>query len=284
MQSSNVSCFGAAAFTRAFVRYFVLVLALLLGPGFGGHVRAQTNEVRAQARALFEQGLEAADSERWAEAADFFTRSRELLPRPSTLFNLVGALYRLGRYREGVATAQDYLGMSDPVGDAAKRKEVESLRDTMSKALGTLHVELAPAAASLDVDGEPLAASLAGYTLRLDPGVHALVARYAGHRDHSESFMLARGGNLNLRVQLEPVAQADSLEGGEPAPRLASPRAPVAPAAPAPDAKRRKRVRRALWITGAVLVAGAVATGLAIALRPDKKESCQGGSEGICLE
>src|SRR5262245_12309570 len=62
-----------------------------------------------QARALFEQGLAASDAQRWLEAASLFQRSRELVERPSTLFNLVVVLHRLGRYRDGLEAGSAYL-------------------------------------------------------------------------------------------------------------------------------------------------------------------------------
>jgi hypothetical protein len=258
------------------LRAFLACLAfsvVLLSSFAAPLARAQSEDVRERAKALFEKGLDASDSERWAEAADLFTRSRALLSRPSTVFNLVGALYRLGRYRESLAAVRDYLGMSDPLVDAAKRQEVEGLRAVMEKAIGTARIEVSPADATLDVDGERQVAGKGGYTLPLDPGLHALVARRAGHRDHSETFAIESGGSVNLQVVLQanevgPVATPVA----EPMP-LAGPAEEPAPArAPQRDDVPRKRMKRALWITGAVVVAGAVATGLAVALGGSKEE------------
>ncbi|MFT3921366.1 MAG: PEGA domain-containing protein [Myxococcales bacterium] len=282
MGSSIVSCFGAWFMTGALARgtvRFLVVVGVLLALG-AGPAQAQSGDAQ-QAKALFEQGLEASDSERWAEAADYFTRSRALLERPSTVFNLVGALYRLGRYREGLAAAVDYLALSNPVADAAKRKEIESLRENMAKAVGTARIEVAPADANVDLDGEALTPTSEGYTLQLDPGVHGLVARREGYRDLNQSFVLERGASVNLRVQLEPSSEPAAVETGSP-PLLAEGPNSSEPSVPAPKERSRKRLRRALWITGAVLVAGGVATAVALALRPEPE--CKGGSTGFCLE
>ena len=260
------------------------ILSLLLWCLTASMAQAQTEDVRERAKALFEKGLEASDSERWAEAADLFTRSRTLLSRPSTVFNLVGALYRLGRYRESLAAARDYLAMSDPLLDAAKRKEVEGLRDVMDKAIGTARVQVTPADALLDVDGERVSGSAGGYALQLDPGLHALVARRAGYRDHSESFAMESGGSVDLRVTLEAAGDV-GVASSAPAPiMLGAPASDPAPSAPAStDDRSRKRLRRSLWITGAVVVAGAAATVVALSLRGGKTD-CQGGSTHTCID
>lgn len=260
----------------------ILGLSLWWLPVVGAH--AQTEDVRERAKALFEKGLEASDSERWAEAADLFTRSRTLLSRPSTVFNLVGALYRLGRYRESLAAARDYLAMSDPLLDAAKRKEVEGLREVMQKAIGTARLQVTPADALIDLDGERLVGSAGAYTLQVDPGLHALVARRAGYSDHSESFAMESGGTVDLRVALEATREAP-LASGTPAPialgAAANDPAPVMPSSG--DDRSRKRLRRSLWITGAVVVAGVAATVLGLALRSEPDE-CHGGTSGVCID
>ena len=46
-------------------------------------IAAQSSE--AEARALFEQGLEYAQQERWGEALVYFRRSHVIVERPSTL-------------------------------------------------------------------------------------------------------------------------------------------------------------------------------------------------------
>jgi hypothetical protein len=147
----------------------------------------------------------------------------------------------------------------------------------MEKTIGTARVEVSPADATLEVDGERQVAGPGGYTLPLDPGLHALLARRTGYRDRSESFVMESGGQVDLRVQLEvaavgPVATpaADAEPHQSPA-ELRPPSQPVQT-----DEPPRKRWRRALWVTGGVLVAGAAATVLALTLRsPKEKDPCR---------
>jgi hypothetical protein len=192
----------------------------------------------------------------------------------------------LGRYRESLAAARDYLAMSDPLLDAAKRKEVESLRQVMEKAIGTARVQVTPADALLDLDGERLVGREGGYTLQLDPGLHALVARRVGYRDHSESFAMESGGSVDLRVELEASGSAPVARGASAPIVLGASAAEPAPASvpsSSTDDRSRKRLRRSLWISGAVVVAGVAATVLALSLRPEREKTPCGSSD-VCID
>lgn len=112
------------------------VVMFVIAVAFGvvsASARADTSP-EAQAKALFDQGLVASDEERWADAAALFEHSRGLLERPSTVFNLLGALYRLGRYDESLRLVQRYLEISDPVADATRRHETDELRASIERA------------------------------------------------------------------------------------------------------------------------------------------------------
>lgn len=284
--------FRGAGQVRAVPRLFACVLVAVMlcavGLSCASRAAAQSPEVQERARALFEKGLAASDQERWGEAADLFARSRALLERPSTVLNLVGALYRLGRYRESLAAADDYLRLSDPVADAAKRKEVEGLRAAMQKAMGTAHIEVEPSDASLEIDGERFAVRVGGYRLQLDPGLHNLVARKAGYRDHRRGFDLESGATVDLRVVLEPE-QEGHHEASLPASVGGAQATPVSTPPQAPQEKEKapnKRLRRALWITGAVLVAGAAATAVVLARtrdKPDSGSTCSPDADPPCI-
>src|SRR4051812_50133750 len=56
-----------------------------------------------EARAEFENGLEALRNDRWPEAELHFRRSLELVPRPSTTYDLAYAVFRQRRPNESLA-------------------------------------------------------------------------------------------------------------------------------------------------------------------------------------
>ena len=77
------------------VRLLLVLAILLVAPvARAQDVPPPTDATAAlEARTLFEDGVRMSRDERWAEALDRFRRSRALVPRPSTLFNI--ALYAL---------------------------------------------------------------------------------------------------------------------------------------------------------------------------------------------
>ena len=214
------------------MRSIWIVLSLLSWglPALSGHARAQ-DSVEVQAKALFDQGVAASDAERWADAASLFEQSVALRERPSTVFNLIGALYRVGRYEEGLRFAQRFLEITDPVGDAARRQEVEELRATIEEARTTA----VPPSASTE---SPL------------PRV-------------TES-------------ETGPVASLATT-------RHSSPSAPIAPV-DAPTSNRR--LRRALWVTGSLVVVGALTATLLLTLREGESSAPACGTDttaGRCI-
>lgn len=212
--------------------WLVLVVLSMGLPALSGHAQAQ-HTVEAQARALFDQGVAASDEERWADAAARFEQSLGLLERPSTVFNLIGALYRVGRYEEGLRFVQRYLEITDPVSDAARRQEAEALKEVIEKA-----------------------------------------------RVKAES---AGGAAPEPQPRVAPVSEP------EPAPLVSAPTGELVPRtqttpdrAPTPN----KRRRRALWITGSLVVVGALTATLLLTSRDGEPSGPACGADttaGRCI-
>jgi hypothetical protein len=149
---------------------WVLALALAAAPGTAWAQR----DPAAEARTLFDEGVGFADRERWGEALAYFQRSRALVERPSTVFNIANALVRLGRHREALGAFADYLRLSDPVRDAERRAEALRMRDESQAALATLALtDVAPGAA-VRLDGALQPGEGASRELVFDPGAHAV--------------------------------------------------------------------------------------------------------------
>lgn len=149
----------------------LLAIALLLA----GRAEAQS----AEARAHFDAGREHARAERWTEALEEFRASDALLSRAVTQFNVASALMRLGRAREALAECDRITARTDV--DDGLLRDVASLRAAAQASLRTLVLEVSPAEATVEIDGEERPGSGAHRELLLDPGSHVLVARAAGH-------------------------------------------------------------------------------------------------------
>jgi len=189
----------------------LLVLAILLAAPVarGQDVPPPTDATAAlEARTLFEDGVRMSRDERWAEALDRFRRSRALVPRPSTLFNIAIALDRLGRARESIAAIDEYLTVSDPVRDETDRAEAMRLRVEAEARLVHLTVAVTAADATVELDGAPLDP---GIEQLVDPGDHVLVATAPGHRATRVSLTLAPGAHVERVLELAPVAATTTV-------------------------------------------------------------------------
>jgi hypothetical protein len=261
----------------ALARWLPLACTLVLCGSLAAPVSAATPE--EQARALFEQGLVASDARRWADAAQLFQRSRELVERPSTLFNLVVVLHRLGRHRDGLEAGAAYLRVATAETDA-KRSEVERLLSEMQLAVGTLRLKVQPRRARVELDGAALPEQDTSHALALDPGRHVLTVSAPGHETQTRELNLEHGGKQSLEVTLLPVAERSlppvsvvADDGSLPGSALAEPG----------STRRQRRLRRALWTAGTLLVAGGLAA-LIVTTRPEEtRPEPTGGSTGITL-
>lgn len=134
------------------------------------------------AQALFRRGLELGTQDRWADALSLFLRSRALVERPSTIFNIGVAFGRLGRFREALATLDEFLALPESATGAA-RAEAERLRADAGNALAELSLEITPDDASVEVDGVGREGSGSPRLVALDPGRHVVRARREGYDD-----------------------------------------------------------------------------------------------------
>lgn len=89
-----------------------------------------------EARAEFEKGLEALRNDRWPEAERHFRRSLELVPRPSTTYDLAYVLFRQGRPKESLALLEALERDRSP--------EAEHYREFAAKLLPQVRADLEP--------------------------------------------------------------------------------------------------------------------------------------------
>lgn len=169
-------------------------LAVVVAIGPGASVAAQARASRAQeaeARALFEQGRGHADGERWVEALDAFQRSRAVIERPTTIFNIATTLIRLGRAQEAIATIADLQRVADARQHAQLLRDAEEIRQQAEASLRHVTLRVTPPEATVEVDGNVIDGTGAERAMVLDPGAHAVVVTADGHG--TERFSLEPG-------------------------------------------------------------------------------------------
>lgn len=188
------------------------VLAVTLARVVGAPTAAHAQQPRAaaaapaEARALFERGLAAADAERWGEAVLYFQRSFALVARPSTQLNLGNALVRAGRPVEAERTLAELLASGGLRDEPARAAQARAMLAEARRAAVTLRVRVLPAAGPLAMDGVPRgeAPDASGlYTLRVEPGSHTLQASWDGVETRRTVSALP---GATVEVTLEPTA------------------------------------------------------------------------------
>jgi len=134
----------------------------------------------AIARALFEEGLELADQQRWPEAADRFHRAMEIRSSPPLRYNLAGSLARMGRLLEAVELLRSVEG--DPEAEESAVTAARQLRRRLERRLARLSIEVEgdTGAVQLTLDDRELPTAALGVEFPVDPGTHAVVLREDG--------------------------------------------------------------------------------------------------------
>lgn len=141
----------------------------------------RTDEERtARARALFAEGVEHSQQQRWNNAAAAFEAALELRAAPPIRYNLATAYVELGRYRE--ARTQLDAVAADPTTSPDVAQLSEDLASRVRREAGRLSVERAPelSDAEVAVDSEPLDATWLQREVPLMPGRHVVTASRGG--------------------------------------------------------------------------------------------------------
>jgi len=297
---------------RAQTRWLGLLLSIAITWTIVSPARADANQ---DARTSFEQGVEASRAQRWDDARQLFKRSLELVPKPSTLFNLAIANIKLGHGGEALEELDALELLATPSEHAAILERARILR---AQAQALVESKQATEAHG----GNVLTDAGAGLSDEVRRDVAAGRDHYARGRDRLALAAFERAYEACQRPELlyNIAVVADRLRDDERAIRAydqyveARPDAPQAsvaqvrsealraslrehpvppavertpvlasPELPARDDRRQDvargvRIGRALLVTGAVLGAGAVGSGLWLAGRIKDLDTCAGSA------
>lgn len=177
--------------------------ALSAAPSDGASTDADPSV--AEAQSLFAQGVALAGEERWGDAIAYFRRSRALVERPGTVFNIAVALVRLGRATEALEALGDFLRIANAPADAERRAEAERMQVLVRATVAQLEVTLSPADARLVLDGAERAEQGRSRTVALDPGRHTLLVSASDHAERRLEVSVLPGETTRVTVQLSPT-------------------------------------------------------------------------------
>jgi hypothetical protein len=172
---------------------------------------ATTADHSAEARSLFERGVQLSAQERWGEALDYFQRSRALVERPNTVFNLATTLVRLGRLVEARVALQDYLRISDASRDQATRADAQRMIDNASSAIATLALAVTPADADVRIDGRATLGTGAARAIELDPGTHTLTISQRGYVTSTTPLSAGPAERMSRAIALAPLSTTGAI-------------------------------------------------------------------------
>ncbi len=168
-----------------------------------------TAEDVEEARTIYNEGAQAAEEERWADAIGLFEQSYALSGRASALYSIGYTSRNVGRFIDA-RDALDQLLAQDDVEDVLRdqalvlRHEVQGKIAILSliglEDYGEPSIRL-DGARHGDAGDRPL-------DVELDPGEHRLQVEAPGYSEYTWSGRLAQGDHMQLEVEMEPVTES----------------------------------------------------------------------------
>jgi len=176
---------------------------------------------RSQAKAKYQQGVEAYRAERYADAVRSFLEADAISPSAALSYNIARAYEKLSDDAQTLRWYRNYLRLSP---QAANRVEVEGYVKALSAALAKkgiqqLTVLSTPAGATVAIDGHPL--GVTPLTVELPPGAHNALLSSRGFADAASDFTLPVATPLDFSVALKPAPRAVASASDAPAPASA---------------------------------------------------------------
>lgn len=181
---------------------------------------AQSSSELAEARRLFEAGLEAASDHRWADARDLFEQSLAVTERASTLLNLAAAQAETGAVVDSAASYRRFLEIATGR-DARHRDEAEEALAAVEARIAHLELDVARTSPGDDiaVDDRTLLPAALAAPLALDPGTHHVSVTRDGEVVFEQEVTLADGARRSITIDVgtraEAVAAVTTDEGPE---------------------------------------------------------------------
>jgi len=240
----------------------VLVIATFLTAMLAPTALAQSEADTARARALFQQGLDAARAEHWVDARDAFVQSLDIAERPSTLLNLAAAQVQTGQLVEGAASYRRFLEIATEAREAAHRAQAQAALDALAPRIPHVIVRVQGLADGDEVrlDYQVLLPAALGTPTAVDAGSHEVAVLRSGRSVASQRFQLAEGQSVEMTLDTTPVVQSPTQAAAS----ATTPSMDQAIAEPVPD-EHASHGDDTMLIVG-IVIGAAVVAGVAIGL------------------
>jgi hypothetical protein len=267
------------AIARAFIRLIagsILIAGSVLS---AGSASAQTDS--AAARALFGEGRDLMEAERFEEACPKFEESLRLDHGMGTQFNLAHCWEKLGRSASAWALFLDVAAAAragnQPQREAAARERAKAIEPKLTR----LRIAVPEPAADMKIsrDGQDVGRAAWGTAMPVDPGDHVIRVTAPGKEPWSQDIKIpATSRTFSVTVpalaDAAPVKEAGANTETEPANDVV--RTDTRP--PADNSNSNGQKLAALVVGGVGVAALATGTVFAIQSRNSNKEAL-----GLCL-
>lgn len=195
------------------LRVLTCILAASLSWANAGH--AQSGQETALADELFEQGIALESKGKTAEACGKFEESRQLAPRPGTLYYLAACYEKLGRRASARAMfldAADAAALAkDQEGALKARQKADAL---LPVAKMVITVKQPIEGLEVTIDGKPVGRSTWGSELPVDSGKHSIRAVAPGRAPWEKVITVEDDGvRVDVEIDALPMQKAAGLGG-----------------------------------------------------------------------
>lgn len=173
-------------------------------------VAAQPSPDVALAETLFNSAQACLEKDDWKCACEKFRASMELDPSVSTKLNIAKCDAHDGKLTLAWNDIQEALKLNRSMAyaDESRRKKLDqyaqNLLDDIERRVPKIHVVIAdrPPGLALQKDGKPLPLAALGEVIRVDPGVHEIVAEAPGYTALRRSITLGEGQTEEIPLTL----------------------------------------------------------------------------------
>jgi hypothetical protein len=198
------------------VRYSIRITASCLLLALTGLANAQSRDPAA-AEALFRQGREAMEAQRYAEALPRFVESQRLEPAVGTLMNIATCEEKVGRLASAWQRWNEAIDALPATDDRLTfaRNRAKALEQRLPR----LAVSLASPrdqGARVFRDDVELGPASQGALLPIDPGLHTVTVQMPGHRTEKTTVHLGEGEKKQIEVHSGAAATTVPSEREEP--------------------------------------------------------------------
>jgi hypothetical protein len=297
--SNSVKTVSARGFAWPLRRWLLRVLSAAAIVVLWSVPRATSAQTRAEGDTaatsaeydkLLDRAVDAFEAQDYPRARELFEQAYEVRPNARVLRGLGISALHLERFTVAKRELTEALRESKQPLTANQRDGVTELLSWMQLNLGTLQLRLQPAKARVMLDDAPVA----GTELVLNPGAHRVFVSADGFTSEERDVEIAAGQEKTLEVELSQTAVKPAPASTVSAQEAAS-TVPIAePAESTPAFGLHEPTRDSdsstvferwwFWTAVGVVVAGGVATTVALTSAAPAKSYEKGGLGGVIMQ